>query len=127
MDEEKMRILQMIQDGTISAEEGAKLLTALESSRAAEEAKVREATSNRWLRLRLTSSRTGANKINFNIPLSLVEIALKFGDKLNLFEAIKGKDIDIEQISNAIRSGTVGKILDVEDNEGEERVEIYIE
>jgi len=127
MDEEKMRILQMIQDGTISAEEGANLLTALESSRAAEQAKVREATSNRWLRVRLTDSRTGANKVNINIPLGLVETALRFGDKLNLFGAIKGKNIDIEQILNDIRSGTVGKILDVDDSEEEERLEIYIE
>jgi hypothetical protein len=37
IDEEKMRILEVIQDGTISAEEGANLLTALESSRAIEE------------------------------------------------------------------------------------------
>ena len=58
--EERLKILKMIDEGKISAEEGAKLLAALsESRRPDRKAPVRGAAGTRWLRVRVTDTFTG--------------------------------------------------------------------
>ena len=59
--EERMKILKMIQDGRITAEEGAKLLKALTSSsqKPKRQPTVRPTGGARWLRVRVTEMRNG--------------------------------------------------------------------
>ncbi len=121
--EERMQILRMIQNGQISAEEGAKLLSALEGSKKSEAAATAAATKGRFLRVRVTDMRTGKTKVNVNLPLALVNVGLKMGAKF----APDLEGVDANEILDAIRSGTQGKIVDVEDNEDGEKVEVYIE
>lgn len=117
--DERMQILRMVQSGQISAEEGARLLEALEGKD--EEAR-RPATKARWLRVRVTDLETGRNKVNINLPMGLMDVGAKIGAK---FAA--PADFDIEELVSSIRSGAQGKIVDVEDLEDGERVEIYVE
>ena len=121
--EERMQILKMIQEGKISAEEGAKLLSALEGSRKTETANLSAATQGRFLRVRVTDMHTGKTKVNVNLPLALVNIGLKMGARF----APEMEGIDINEIMNAIKAGTQGKIVDVEDGEDGEKVEVYID
>jgi hypothetical protein len=69
--EERMKILEMIQTGKISPEEGARLLQALQAGG--------KTTSNghdpRWLHIRITDRETGHTAVNVNIPLHLVNNA----------------------------------------------------
>jgi hypothetical protein len=66
--EERMRILKMIEEKQITAEEGAKLLEALRSTGG--DAAQREAvTKARWLRVRVTDRSSGKLKVNVNIPV----------------------------------------------------------
>lgn len=128
--EERMKILQMIQEGKISAEDGAKLLSALTSSAARN--KPRRPGSNlpqrrgvaKWLRVRVTDMRTGKAKVNVNLPLSLLEagmsIAGHFADDINV-------DDIMTAISDAIDDNMTGKIIDVVDGEDGEHVEIFID
>ncbi len=115
--EERMQILKMIEEGQITAEEGAKLLEALE-----EPTPERKEDPARWFRVRVTDMFTGKQKVNINLPLRLVNIGAKMGAK---FAA--PFDLDVEEILRAVRKGAQGKIVDVEDTEDGERVEIYIE
>ncbi|NIN64826.1 MAG: hypothetical protein GTO63_09020 [Anaerolineae bacterium] len=118
-DEERLQILKMIEGGQITAEEGAKLLEALEEPSRAES---RREGAPRWFRVRVTDLNTGKPKVNINLPFKLLDVGAKVGAK---FAA--PADLDIEEIVNAIKEGAEGKIVDVEDIEDGERVEVYVE
>jgi hypothetical protein len=121
--EERLQILQMVQEGKISAEEGAKLLAALDGSKKAEAAATTAATQGKYLRVRVTDMRSGKTKVNVNLPLALVNVGLKMGAKF----APELGSVDMNEIMDAIRGGTQGKIVDVEDSEDGEKVEVYID
>jgi hypothetical protein len=121
--EERMQILKMIQAGQISAEEGAKLLSALEGSQKSEMAANTAATQGKFLRVRVTDMSTGKTKVNVNVPLALVNVGLRMGARF--MPDLDG--MDTGEIMDAIRSGMQGKIVDVEDSEDGEKVEVYIE
>jgi hypothetical protein len=112
----------MIETGTISADEGVKLLKALDEASEAEG----ETTSSRmpkWFRVHVTDLATGRRKVNVNIPMSLVNVGMRLGARF----APELDDMEIGEIMEAIKQGTVGKIIDVEDPEDGERVEIFVD
>ncbi len=117
--DERLQILKMIEGGQITAEEGAKLLGALEEPSKGEG---RREGRPRWFRVRVTDLKTGKRKVNINLPIKLIDIGTKLGAK---FAA--PADLDIEGIMQAIKEGAEGKIVDVEDEEDGERVEVYVE
>jgi len=121
--EERLRILKMIEDGTISAEEGAKLLDALEEPTPKGEPPEGSLSPPRWFRVRVTDLKSGESKINVSIPMGLVDIGLKIG--AHFAPDLEG--FDFAKVAEAIRQGAQGKIVDIEDLEDGERVEIYVE
>jgi len=123
--DERMQILKMIEEGKISAEEGAKLLAALSAGGKTDVTR-REAgggASPKQFRVRVTDLATGRNKVNINIPMSLVNVGLKMGARF----APEVEGINFDEVMAAIKSGSQGKIVDVVDEEDGERVEIYVE
>ncbi len=124
--EERMQILKMIEGKQITAEEGAKLLAALgeKDHNQSSTPKPSPATSGKWFRVRVTDLRTGRRKVNVNIPLGLVDVGLKMGAK---FAPAGLEGFDVNQIMAAIKSGSEGKVVDVEDEEDGEHVEVFIE
>lgn len=128
--EERMRILQMIQEGKITAEEGAKLLEALGSSRkkgpmpppspVPPRAPGRDP---RLLRVRITDLDTGKTKVNVNIPMSLVNVGVRLGARFMPANA----DVDYDEIMAAIEEGASGKLVDMQDAESGEHVEVWVE
>lgn len=121
--EERMRILEMVAQGKITAEEGALLLEALQAGERRRAAREAEAVSARWFRVRVTDVATGRDRVNINIPLAVVDAGLKVGARF--VDELEG--VRLEQIAAAVRSGRTGKILEVEDVEQGERVEIFVE
>jgi SHOCT-like domain len=120
--EERMRILKMIAEKQITAEEGSKLLEALRVSDS--EARDRsDPTKSRWLRVRVTDRATGKTKVNVNIPVGLVDVGLKMGARF----APEMAGMDLQAIQAAVREGYQGRIVEVDDEEDNERVEIFIE
>ena len=122
--EERMQILNMVAEGKITAEEGAQLLGALEPERKKEVRLASESPSTpRWFRVRVTDLETGKNKVNVNLPMSLVDVGTRMGARF----APELEDVDFHDIIEQVKSGAQGKIVEVEDLEGGERVEIYVE
>ncbi|MCG3140468.1 MAG: hypothetical protein HDKAJFGB_01534 [Anaerolineae bacterium] len=123
--EERIQILKMIENRQISAEEGARLLAALDDKPAPDLAPPPSpSTRGRWLRVRVTDLKSGKRKVNVNIPLSLVDIGLKMGAK---FSPAGLEGLNMNQIIAAVKAGDTGKIVDVEDEQDGEHVEIYVE
>ncbi len=122
--EERMKVLKMIEEGKISAEEGARLLAALAESRKTPSITLGTAVGEaRWFRVRVTDLATGKAKVNVNIPMGLVNVGIKMGARF-------APNLDSEQmeaLAEALKSGATGKIIDVTDEEDGERVEIFVE
>jgi len=133
--EERMKILKMVEEGKISAEEGAKLLAALSAangngasagastSAQSSYTNIKSSSGAKWFRIRVTDMATGRPKVNVNLPIGLVSVGAKIAGKF----APEADMIEVNQIIEAIRSGAQGKIIDVMDEEDGEHVEIYVE
>jgi len=123
--EERMRILKMIDEGKISAEEGAKLLSALSENRRGPGLPIspRAPGTARWLRVKVTDVVTGRSKATVQIPLALIESGMKIGAHF----APEVEGVDMPTIMEALRSGMTGKIVDVVDEKDGEHVEIFVE
>jgi hypothetical protein len=119
--EERMKILKMIEEGKVSAEEGAKLLAALASANRPTGGL--SASGAKWLRVRVTDSSSGRSKATVQIPISLMEAGMKIG--AHFAPEIDG--VNMDQLMEALRTGMTGKIIDVTDDEDGEHVEIFVE
>ena len=123
--EERMKILKMVEEGKISAEDGAKLLAALNDSRKGAAASAAGPTGGeaRWFRVRVSDLATGKTTTTVNIPLGLVNVGIKMGARF----APDWDSGQMEAITEALKSGASGKIIDVTDEDKGERVEIFVE
>ena len=124
--EERMRILKMIDEGKISAEEGARLLSALSEVRRGPvnaPGMPRVPGAARWLRVRVTDVATGRSKATVQIPIALLDAGMKIGAHF----APEVEGVDMSTIMEALRSGVTGKIVDVIDESDGEHVEIFVE
>ncbi|MDO7786773.1 SHOCT-like domain-containing protein [Desulforamulus aquiferis] len=138
MDNEKIKILEMIQNGTITAAEGLELLKAMEDhdNKSVDASNI----NGRFIRIRVSSGEH--TKVNVNVPLTLLKVATKLADvglKLIPVEArqeieqkgINLGEINFEEIVQLIDAGLVdGKLVDVDTDdpkEGRTKVEIYVE
>ncbi len=119
--EERLKILQMIQDGKISPDDGAKLLEALNrgAGRSGSRAPI-AGDDGRYMRIRVTDLVTGRAKVSVNLPLSLVSAGIGIAAKY-----VPG--VEEEVLMDAIRSGLTGKVIEVIEEEQGDHVEIFIE
>ena len=127
--EERLKILKMIQEGKISAEEGLQLMEALEetipeATQSTDPAGTAQAkTTGRWFRVRVTDSDTGKVRVNVRLPVGVVSAGLKMG--MRFAPQVEGMDLDA--LGAMIASGEVGQIVDVMDDKDGEHVEVFIE
>ena len=123
--EERMKILKMIDEGKISAEEGAKLLSTLSENRRPTpgDRVPRGFGGVRWLRVRVTDVATGRAKATVQLPLNLLDAGMKIGAHF----AAEINGVDMGTIMEALKSGMTGKIIDVIDEKDGEHVEIFVE
>jgi len=120
--DERMKILKMLEEGKLSAEEAARLLKALGKAKP-ERRSPPPGGEAKWLRVRVTDLKSGRASVNVNLPMSLVNVGLKLGAQF----VPETEGIDFRQVQEALRAGLTGKIVDVEDVEEGQRVEIYVE
>lgn len=118
--EERLKILQMLEEGKITAEEAAALLRAIGQKTGPSGPAPRG--EGRMFRVRVTDRGSGKNKVNITIPLQLVQVGLRIAER---FAPEAG--VDWQGMAEAITGGAFGKIVEIEDEEDDERVEIYVE
>lgn len=129
--EERMKILQMIQEGKLTPEQGVQLLQALDEG-AQRSAKGRSTVptpppppgrSGRWFRVMVTDTNSGKTRVNVRLPVSLVSAGIKMGARF----APQVEGLDMEVLMHHLNAGETGKIVDVIDDEDGEHVEVFIE
>jgi len=128
--EERIKILSMLQDGIINAEQAAKLLESLSDGTSEQktslpnnEGKLNNNKSGKYFRVRVTDSESGKTRVNIRLPIGLVGAGLKMGMKFS--PEIEG--IDAETLHTFLTNGEIGQIVDVFDEEDGEHVEVFIE
>ncbi|NTU75833.1 MAG: hypothetical protein HGA86_06905 [Anaerolineaceae bacterium] len=123
---ERLKVLTMIQEGKITAEEGIRLLDTLEPAKPAvgnEQPSIPLNRSPRWFRVQVTDTDTGKTRVNIRLPVNVLNAGMKMGARFS--PEVDGLDMNV--ITDSIRSGTIGKILDVFDDKDGEHVEVYLE
>ena len=123
---EKLRILKLIQQGKITPEEGIELLEMLNKTtkgKMGQDSSESAKPSAQWFRVVVTDTTTGRIRVNVRMPVSLVNAGMKMGAKFS--PQVEG--LNQEQLADFIRSGQIGKVIDVYDDDDGEHVEVYIE
>ncbi len=134
-EDERLRILRMIEEGKMTASEGISLLEALGKERKPQQdeppapvevvAAPRQKTPGdgpRWFKVRITDLATGKAKTSVTLPIGLVDWGLRIGARY-----APDADIDLQEVSQMLRMGIEGKLIDVMDEEDGEHVEIFVE
>ncbi len=118
MEDERKRILRMLENGLIKADEAEKLLETIE-----EEDKKASTEEKKGLSLKIEVEEAGEEKVNISIPLDL---ARSFIDVVppHARQKIEKKGFDLDELLEKAGQ-TRGNIVDVED--GNDRVKISIE
>lgn len=123
---ERLKILKMVQDGKISAEEGIELLDMLTDKpkgKVSAEAVEAPRQMAQWFRVVVTDTNTGKTRVNVRLPISLVNAGMKMGAKFS--PQVEG--LDQNALADFIRNGMIGKVVDVYDEEDGEHVEVFLE
>jgi hypothetical protein len=139
--EERMKILTMLEENKLTADQAALLLNAMEEHgrkepdpaavpevppvQAVSEAPAPPAVKRNmnWFRVQVTDTATGKAKVHVRLPLSLVGLGLRMGARYT--DEFAG--IDMQELMEALRSGAEGKLIEVVDEEDGEHVEIFVE
>ncbi len=117
MQEERRKILGMVEKGNITAEEASQLLEAV---RDREEHRRRR--KPRWVRIRVTDTDEDRVRVNLTLPVGLVRAGLRAGGRIAGVEGL-----DTAGLEDMLNRGEIGQILDVRDDKDGERVEIFVE
>lgn len=124
---ERLKIMKLVEEGKISAEEAIELLDMMSAKQ--EQAKTEPSESAtpkshpQWFRVTVTDTITGKVRVNVKLPVSLVNAGMKMGAKFS--PQVEG--LDQNQLAGLIASGATGKVIDVFDEAEGEHVEVFID
>ncbi len=130
--EERLKILNLVQQGKITPQEGIRLLEALDKSRAPQPSFPTPQPppppnfvpgGPRWLRVRVTDTVSGKTRVNVRLPVTVLSAGVKMGARFS--PEIKQEQMG--EILDAIRAGEIGQVVDVYNDEDGEHVEILLE
>lgn len=126
----KEQILQMVKEGTITVEDGIKLLEALGAQGGQTQSvqpviNVNPAGGRKMLRVTVDSAK--GDVVRINVPTSLVKAGLNLSNQLKIDgNPVDMKGVDVDMIMAAIEEGATGEIVNVESAEGD-IVKIFID
>jgi hypothetical protein len=116
---ERMTILRMVEQGKISAEDGARLLTALGKGQEAESTpRPKPFDTSRHLQVRVHDLVTNRQKVNVMLPVGLLQWAWRW--------LPAPAQEQLGQVQSAIEAGASGRLVEVVDQESGVRVEITL-
>jgi oligoendopeptidase F len=119
LQDERRKILEMVQQGKITADEAAQLLEALHNQ---DESARRPRRKPRWVRIRVTDLSEDKVRVNLTLPVGLVRAGLRAGGSIAGVEGL-----DTAGLEEMLNRGEIGHLLDVRDKDDGERVEIFVE
>lgn len=119
--EERNRILSMVEAGQVSASEAAQLLDALFEALVVLPSPVPDRTLRVWV----TDTATRSRKANMTATLPLGLLRLSLQALAGLIPALS--DGRVDQVIRSLESGKTGRVMDLQNLEDGKRIEIFIE
>jgi len=117
---ERLQILQMVEDQSITPEEAARLLEALDRSDRKRAMAPLRIVGPRNIRIRITEKRSNRADVDINLPMGLVNTIVGMANRF-----APGKIPDLSELQQQIDEGFVGTLVDIDN--GNDRVEIMVE
>lgn len=128
--DEKMRILTMLQEGKVTAEEAEQLLNAMEETEPARTTELERKTDDmEYDRRMLRVYVDGSDKVRVNFPIRLAKKLLRATGKLPMsMNGVEGVDMSelMETIISCLDDEMLGEIVTVDSQDGTQ-VRIVIE
>lgn len=118
--DEKLRILKMVEEGTITADQAAELMAAMNVDAAAELVPVAKSSYDKKM-FRIIVDSTAGDKVKVQFPVGAVKKILKVTGKLPIPEKdLQGVDISsmMDAISECLDDETEGDFINVEAADG---------
>jgi hypothetical protein len=134
----KKEILDKLAAGEISAADAAQLLNQPEETAETPKAapvsapapqpervpqKVSEGQGPSWFRVQVVNTETGKNKVSVNIPIRVLRLGLKIGGRF----APELKDLNWNELESLMQDLQTGLLVEVQDEENNEHVRVFIE
>lgn len=130
----RQEILDLLAKGKITADEAAEMLNAVQSETADYPPAVEKQTDPAaepttsgkqpsWFRVRVRNLETGQNKVSVNIPLPM----LKFGLKLGRYFSPELDGMDFNELTGLMAEMGTGMLVDVQDEEDNEHVQVFVD
>ena len=134
VEQERTKILEMLAQGTITADEAVRLLEKSPDAAATPEPTfpTKESLADtpptngqqpRWLHVRVSDLTSGKDRVKVKIPFRLMRWGLKLGGKFT--DELDGLEVD--ELMQALHNGGDGMIVDVTDENDGEHVQVYVE
>lgn len=123
MNEDEMKVLKMIEAGTITAEEGMRLLEAIGQTD-----KVKPSRSRRnvkAIRLHIQDD-SKSSPVDIKLPIGLFKAGIRIGEKFSPELQQAMSEINYEEIMQSVEEGILGEIMTVSTSDGH-LVIIYLE
>ena len=134
-EDQKREILELLENGKISAREAAEMLSnAPTKKRSAEwsadatgesaiEPTARRKAKRSMFRVRVRNMQTGENKVSVNIPVGIVKFGLKLGRRFSP----DLESLDLDELSGLMSDMETGMLVEVQNDESNEHVQVFIE
>ena len=133
----RMEILELLSNGKISAAEAANLLSDIGEPAAAEKAPppvekaptappppaTAEGHEPSWFRVRVANLETGKNRVTVNIPVRMMKFGLKIGSRFSP----EIDNLDWNELTGMMQDMKSGMLVDVQDEESNEHVQVYLD
>lgn len=121
--EERLKILTMLQEGKIDTTEAARLLEALDSNPEKEESVSSPHSKTRHLHIKVSRLSDDKTVADIKVPVSLLKAGIRLGAKFS--PEMYG--IDEDTLTEMMESPETQQIVDATDEEQGEHILIYLE
>lgn len=118
--DEKLRILKMVEEGTITAEQGAELMSAMNIDMPVQQISLSKNSYDKKMFRIIVDSPTG-DKVNIQFPVGAIRKILKVTGKLPIPEKdLQGVDLSsmMDAISECLKDEIDGDFVNVEASDG---------
>jgi MFS family permease len=121
--DERLDVIQRLEEGRVSAEEAAVLLQTIKEGGWGATPASGQCQERRQLRVQVSDVTSGAMRVNMTLPLGLVNTALYSGGRLA--DCLEG--IDLRELEKLVASSAASRSARTMDTEDNERIQVSVE
>jgi len=121
--DERLQVIQRLEEGQVSAQEAATLLQGMEGRQWGGATPPGQSQARRQLNVRVSDIASGAMRVNMTLPLGLVNTVLYSGGRLA--DGLEG--IDLQKLEKLVASSAASESARTMDTADDERIEVSVE